>query len=118
MASRSGEVTEEFSKQEDLSGIRCTGNSSTGKMDFQSGGAGDGLALCKPGGEGEILDAALAGKDRGAEAVGLDGGENLPLVLLRVTGTTDAIGFDEDVDGLIRDGFHRSPTYADSRNTK
>ena len=121
----------------DLSGIRCVKDSSTGKMDFQSAGAGGGcelsdnkgwcrrgglaaapLALCKPGGEGGILDTTLAGENRGAEAAGLKGDEHLLLVLLCVTGAADIIGFDDDADGLIRDGFHRSQSYPNSRSAE
>ena len=49
-----------------------------------------------PSREGGILDAALPGEGRGAQAAGLKSGENLALVFGSVAGASGSIGFDDD----------------------
>lgn len=61
-----------------------------------------------PSGQSGILDAALLGEGRTAQAAGLESGENLALEFGSVAGAPGLIGFDDDAGGLVDVGFHRA----------
>ena len=132
MAAGSGKLLEQRGEQADLCGIRDAGNRAAGEPDLKCGGLGGRCQLGNeegrtghcgtrlpatpagrdPRGQRRILDAALAGEVRAAQAAGLIGGENLPLELVGIADAAAAVGLDDDAGGWIGVGLHRPPSYA------
>ena len=69
------------------------------------------LSFGKPRREGGILDVALLGENRRAEAAGLEGVEDFALVLGAVTGATGAVTLDDGTGRRVDRCFHRPRAY-------